>query len=122
VKKYEITITDKQTWVTPRVWGKRKMNGEKIISKKRGIDTEDRFYVVVEADSEDEATGITREMLLDYQFDIFTSDYCVSKKDCSWWGNSMLNPKSDWNEAMEIFGDELEFDGGTTDYLVEEIE
>ena len=41
MKKYEITITDKQTWITPR--------------EKRDIDTEDRFEVVVEAKNEDEA-------------------------------------------------------------------
>mgnify|MGYP003637481605 CR=1 FL=1 len=106
--KYEITITDKQTWITPR--------------EKRDIDTEDRFEVVVEADSEDKAKGIATEMLLDYQFDVFTSEHTISEEGCNWWKNSMLNSDSDWGKANEIYGDELEFDGGTIDYLMEEIE
>tara|TARA_R110002020_G_scaffold127255_1_gene285537 strand:- start:601 stop:921 length:321 start_codon:yes stop_codon:yes gene_type:complete len=105
--KYEATIIDKQTWITPR--------------EKRDIDTEDRYYVLIKADNKDKAIDIAREMLLDYQFDVFTSEYCISTKDFAWWKNSMLNSDSDWSKANEIYGDELEFDGGTIDYLMEEI-
>ena len=108
MKKYEITITDKQTWITPR--------------EKRDIDTEDRFEVVVEAKNEDEAYSIAHSMLLDGELDCFDSEYCLSKEGCNWWEISQANPSSLWGIAYETFGDELEFDGGNMYYEIEEIE
>lgn len=108
MKEYSVTITDKQTWITPR--------------EKRDIDTEDRFEVVVEAKNEDEAYSIAHEMLLDGEFDVFNSEYTTSEKSCNWWENSMINSNSEWSKANDKYGDDLVLDGGNTYYEIEEIE
>ena len=133
MKKYEITITDKNYWDVPQDPEEDRtidIQSEKqamIVSYrfKYGWDqvyTEDRFKVVIEANNEDEAYSTAHEMLLDGKLDCFDSEYCLSKEGCNWWEDSQANPRSNYGVAYETFGDDVELDGGNMDYEIEEIE